>query len=197
MRALAITMLVACGSPAKTPVDAAAADATDAPIADSPGPQLEMLYRTRDGMSASCAAGTAVPLTFPPQGGFVLLVGARVKHFDLSSVTVTASIRDSIDDHVVSLVQQPVMLVPDTDGWAVPDQPMNLFNWANLPACPAEMATQDIFDRPYVLRIAGADGAGATAEQKVSIVPSCEAGSAGDPCRCQCKLGYKLGDPCP
>jgi hypothetical protein len=197
--AIVLAVCAACSKPAPATIDAAvdAATASDGGDAASSTPELQILYRSRDGMAVSGAPDAPVPLTLPPQGGFVLLAGARVKHFDLASVMLTASLRDTIDDHVVSVEQRPVMLVAGADGWASPDQPMTLFNWANLPTCPAASATRDLDAQPYVLRIAIADGSGATAEQKLEIVPTCEAGANGDLCRCQCKRGYKLGDPCP
>lgn len=197
--AVILAVGVACNKPAPATIDAAvdASVVSDSGDAASNAAELEILYRSRDGMAITCAPDAPVPLTLPPQGGFVLLVGARVKHFDLATVVLTASLRDTVDDHLIAVEQRPVMLVPGADGWAGPDQPMTLFNWANLPTCPAPSATRDLDAMPYVLRIGVADGSGASAEQKLEIVPTCETGANGDQCRCQCKLGYKLGDPCP
>ena len=194
---LFLSALAACGSHGSTPAttDAAPDSAT---IDGTPGaPEIELMYRSRDGMATTCAADAAVPLTLPPQGGLVLLVGLRAKHLDLSSVTITASIRDTVTDQVLSVEQRPVTLTVGSDGWATPDMPDSLSNWSNLPACPMASATRDLFDQPYVLRIAVEDGTGAQADAKLTIVPTCEAGSDGDLCRCQCKQGYMLGDPCP
>lgn len=189
--------LAACGSHGPTPAgpDAAADGATTdgSPLA----PEIELMYRSRDGVATGCSPDAAVPLTLPPQGGFVLLVGLRAKHLDLSSLTITASIRDTVTDQVLSVEQRPVTLALGSDGWATPDMPDSLSNWSNLPACPMASATRDLFDQPYVLRIAAEDGTGAKADAKLTIVPTCEAGADGDLCRCQCKQGYTLGDPCP
>jgi len=155
------------------------------------------MYRTRDGMAVDATAGAQVPLTIPPQGGLVLFVGARVRNLDAASVTVTASLRDAADSPVLTLEQRPVHLTIGADGWAAPADPAGMFDWANLPACPLSSATRDVYDQPYVLRIGVADASGASTDAKLEIVPTCEAGANGDLCRCQCKLGYSLGDPCP
>ncbi len=193
----AVLALAACSSHGHVPMTPDAA--IDGSTVDSSPvtPEIELMYRSRDGMATTCSPDAAVPLTLPPQGGFVLLVGLRAKHLDLSSVMITASIRDTVSDQVVSLEQRPVTLAIGSDGWATPDMPDSLSNWSNLPACPMASATRDVFDQPYLLHIAVEDGTGAMADAKLAIVPSCETGSAGDVCRCECKRGYKLGDPCP
>jgi len=161
-------------------------------------PEIEIMYRSRDGMAVACASDAQVPLTVPPQGGMVLLVGMRAKNLaSNSNITLTASIRDTIDDQLLSVEQRPVQLTRGSGGWATPDDPSSLVNWANLPACPISSATRDLYDQPYVLRIAIEDEAGAMAEAKLSIVPTCESGPDGDLCRCQCDHRYVLGDPCP
>lgn len=194
---LVLSALAACGKHGPAPADPdAAPDSTTVDAAPST-PEIELMYRSRDGMATACAPDAAVPLTLPPQGGFVLLVGLRAKHLDLSSVMITASIRDTVDNQVLSVEQRPVMLALGSDGWATPDMPDSLFNWANLPACPMAAATRDLYDQPYALRIAAQDGTGGKADATLTIVPTCEAGSGGDACRCECKQGYMLGDPCP
>lgn len=192
-----LVLMAACSSPSATPPDPDAAIDSASPDTSQVAPEIEILYRSGDGMATPCAPDAPVPLTLPPQGGFVLLVGLRAKHLDPMSINVTASIRDTVSDQLLSVEQRPVTLVMGSDGWAMPDMPDSLFNWANLPACPLASATRDVFGQPYVLRIAVEDESGAKADAKLTIVPTCEAGSAGDLCRCQCKQGYKLGDPCP
>jgi hypothetical protein len=149
-------------------------------------------------MAAVCLPTDApVPLIVPPQGGMVMLVGVRTKGFELSSINITASLRDTVDDQLLTVEQRPVMLAPDADGWAAPAMPEALSNWANLQACPLASATRDLFDQPYLVHLAVADGVGAKAESSVIIMPACADGTDGDLCRCQCKHGYRLGDPCP
>jgi len=194
---LILSALAACGSHGPKPAGPDAAPDSATIDATPSAPEIELAYRSRDGMATTCAPDAAVPLTLPPQGGFVLLVGLRAKHLDLSSVMITASIRDTLDNQVLSVEQRPVTLVLGSDGWATPAMPDSLSNWSNLPACPMASATRDMFDQPYVLHIAAVDGTGAQADASLTIVPTCEAGSAGDDCRCECKQGYMLGNPCP
>ncbi|MBS1118575.1 MAG: uncharacterized protein H6Q90_803 [Deltaproteobacteria bacterium] len=148
-------------------------------------------------MSVAGEALAQVPLTLPPQGGMVLLVGMRTNLASKDPVTLTASIRDAVDDQLLSVEQRPVQLKLGSDGWSSPDEPSSMVNWANLPACPIATATRDLYDQPYVLRIAVEDEAGAMAEAKLSIVPTCEPGPDGDLCRCLCDHRYVLGEPCP
>ena len=172
---------------------------TDAPDVDGDpaAAELAIAYRSRAGLPVVATAGDAVPLEYPPQGGLVILVGARAKHLG-TNVTLTASLRDTVDPtHVLAVEMRPVELAPDVDGWEMPEQPDSFVNWANLPTCPTAGAARDLDGQPWTLRIAAADDAGKHAETTLSIVPTCEAGTAGDLCRCMCAHDYVLGDPCP
>jgi hypothetical protein len=195
-----LALCVGCSSPAAEPAAVDAGSDPDGSLdadASPSAPELAIVYRTRDAMLVDATEGVSVPLVFPPQGGFVMFVGARVKNLDPATVTVMASLRDDMNSPVLTLEMRPVQLAVGSDGWAMPADPANTFDWANLPSCPLSGATRDVYDQSYVLRVAATDGSGATAEAKLTIVPTCEAGSNGDNCRCQCKLGYSLGDPCP
>jgi hypothetical protein len=199
MRCL-LVCLVACSSPTPSPaaIDAAVDSGSAAQIdATMEGPEVAIIYRTRDGKAVDAAMDAPVPMIFPPQGGFVMLVGARVRGLDPATVTVTASLRDAATTPVLTLEMRPVSLTLGADGWAWPADPDDMFDWANLPTCPLSNTTRNLYDQAYVLRIAATDGAANSSEAKLTIVPTCESGTAGALCRCQCKHGYKLGDPCP
>lgn len=193
MRALALAVVAtsaACSTLAPSTTDASTLDG------NALAPELEIMYRSRDGLAVACQPLAEVPLTLPPQGGLVLLVGMRAKNLG-SNVMVTASLRDTVDNQLLSVEQRPVELVTTSGGWAEPGEPSSLVNWANLPACPMTTATRDLHGQPYLLRIAVEDGGGKMAEAKLTIVPTCDPGPDGDLCRCQCAQGYVLGDPCP
>ena len=123
-----LCLVIACSSPVPATVDSAQPDvvAIDAPPG---GPELAIMVRTRDGMAMDATVGGQVPLIFPPQGGFVVLVGARVHGLDHTSVTITASLRDAISTPVLSLEMRPVQLAVGADGWASPADPSDMFDW--------------------------------------------------------------------
>ncbi len=53
---------------------------------ESAAPEGELVYRTVDEQMATLQDGQEVPMILPPQGGKVILVGARVRNMDLCSL---------------------------------------------------------------------------------------------------------------
>jgi hypothetical protein len=129
----------------------------------------------------------SVPLVSAPQGGYILLVGARA---ELGSgtrcqVTLNAALRDPRNGRVVGLEQRPVPLYGRPDGWAWPPDPSSLSDLANVAVCPTFTASTDIFDNPFQLEIKLLDENEAVlVEATRTIVPTC--GSTF--CRAECAL---------
>lgn len=135
-------------------------------------PTVEIALRTTAGGIVVAAENAPAAVTFAPQGGFILLAGIRAAGFD-ECVDITAAIKDELDGNaVVSLEQRPAQLEDGGDGWFYPDQPMELYNWANLPACQTAALSRDFEGETYLLEITADDGDTISTASR-HIVPAC------------------------
>ena len=66
--------------------------------------------------------GSQVPLMSAPQGGHIMLVGARVRAAHDCQLSATASLRDPVTNRVIGLEQRPLLLERGNNGWATPKQ---------------------------------------------------------------------------
>lgn len=93
------------------------------------------------------------PLTTAPQGGFIALLGPRMKtKLTKCRVQVSAAVRDMTSNLVVGLEQRPVTLYRRADGWALPPSPADLSDLANVALCPSS-ATTTIDGNPFKIEI--------------------------------------------
>lgn len=123
----------------------------------APAPTAEVVLRTTSGAIVVATNGAPAAITFAPQGGFILLAGVRAAGFD-ECVDITAAIRDPQNANaIVSLEQRPAQLEDGGDGWLYPDQPLELYNWANLFVC--ETMSRDFDGGTWTLEIMADDGA--------------------------------------
>lgn len=167
-------------------------------IGDPAAPvELVVLLRQADGTMAEATAGAAAPLIKPPQGGKVIFVGARARNLDGCGAQVTSALYDECAGDVVGNVDsRPVTLVEGADGWGAPRDPVQISNWANVPACPDAQAARDVEGERYLLRLVVTDRDGRTAEAAVEVVPTCAEAEYETECRCECDGDYVLGQAC-
>lgn len=83
--------------------------------------------------------GSQVPLMAAPQGGHIMLVGARVRASQDCQLSATASLRDPATNRVIGLEQRPLLLERGQDGWAKPMQ--GLAAMPNVAVCPSSVTT--------------------------------------------------------
>lgn len=166
-------------------------------------PEMELLLRTVDGGVDVLDEGDDVPLILPPQGGKVILVGFRARNVDLCDLATRASVHDSCTategnaGRVVGLEGRPIRLIPGDDGWAYPEKPETLTNWANVPMCPNNAFTRDLDGQPYMLRLRMIElGTGRATTIERTIVPVCAEPEALAECECTCDADYFLGADC-
>jgi hypothetical protein len=116
--------------------------------------------------------GSQVPLLAAPQGGHILLVGARVRTKSDCQLIATASLRDPATQRVLGLEQRPLLLDKRSDGWAVPRQGLDAM--PNVAVCPSAAASTPVYNHEYKLEVAltTLDGA-AVATASAMITPSC------------------------
>jgi len=149
-------------------------------------PEIEIVYRSVDGRVTDIVSGGEIPLIQPPQGGRVILVSARVRNFNRCNAQITARLIDPCNDVVIAAEVRTVTLIEDGSGGAVPYQPAELQNYANLLACPAVGAERDVEGEPYVIEISMIDANGRRASAELDVVPVCAEPELEDQCKCVC-----------
>ncbi len=95
--------------------------------------------------------GSQVPLLAAPQGGHILLVGARVRATSDCQLIATGSLRDPATQRVLGLEQRPLLLDQRSDGWAVPRPGLDAM--PNVAVCPSAAASTQIYGREYKLEV--------------------------------------------
>lgn len=159
-------------------------------------PELVIIHQTLDGTYAETAPGGAIPLILAPQGGRVLFVGAKAKNLDGCPVRLLASLRDPCSNSLLALEQRDVMMKATADGWLEPEDPAQISNYSNLPACPRAALERNVDGTEYRLRVELEDRAGRKAEAFVNVIPACNQPGLVDQCLCECSATYVLGEAC-
>jgi hypothetical protein len=144
--------------------------------------------------------GDMIDLWAAPQGGHVVLVGAKVKHFAGDTAILRVRVRYPDTPFIVAEEARSVKFIP------IPGEPdtkqpelETRTQVAHVPLCP-DYDPMDIVDRPleFTLQVTGtASDAGQTAQTTLRLSPSCQASAEGVAfCRCECSANYVLGK-CP
>ncbi len=155
--------------------------------------ELELVFT--DGIAADVsplAAMQAVPLEPPPQGGYVMYIGAKARNLDACGALVRG---DYFDENGIQagMDERSTNLVARGDGWGWPDA-QHLSEIPNLSACP-DVSHLDIQGHPYSLRIRVTDRSGRTAMLSTPIVPTCALSNPAvqADCVCQCSADFVPG----
>jgi hypothetical protein len=189
--AIGAVALTACPEDTPPPVEAC----TLAFIGDKSKPvQLEITARDVAGKAVPVKEGDDVPMIYPPQGGRVVFVGARVTNIDPCAMKLSGAIRDPTTAQV-RIDNRTVNLVPGSDGFGT-TLDVDISTFSNVPVCPNQWASDDVFDKPYELQVTVLDRGGRTATQKVKVVPRCAEPERAAECRCICRKDYMLGQAC-
>jgi hypothetical protein len=116
--------------------------------------------------------GSEVPLIAAPQGGHIMLVGARVRAASDCQLAATGALRDPTTQRVIGLEQRPLLLERRTDGWAVPRAGLDAM--PNVAVCPSAAAAASIDGNPYQLEISLSTLDGAPiATRTIMVTPTC------------------------
>lgn len=162
------------------------------PIGDLTQPaQLEIVNLGADQATVNQTQASAkVPLIPPPQGGWIMLIGARAKNVDGCQLTLTTALLDACDGTILQLDRRPTVLEEGSDGWGT----SSLTTYGNLPVCPTLTATRDLHEQPYVVQVVIEDVNGQKASKSITVVPTC--GDEPSRCTCECAFDYKTGQSC-
>lgn len=185
--ALVVVALVAgaagCGD--KKPVTTC----DDAFIGD-PGQPPEGVLVVTDGLAPATtdvAAGMAVPLVRPPQGGQVTYAAARVRNMNRCRVQFRGRYRDPATGDELGFDGRTIDLVVGADGWGRPDA-SSPANFDNIAPCPDPFVDRDIQGTTALLEIMIADQKGHTLTLSQPVVPTCmqDDPAARALCVCEC-----------
>lgn len=155
--------------------------------------KIEIVFQDAAGALQPIGAGD-VPLLFPPQGGRVMFVGARVTNVNACAATLTGAIRDP-SSKKLQLDKRSVNVAPTADGWGAPAEG-DTSSFANIPACPNQWSETNLYDGTYELTVLFEDADGKSASATATVHPFCGEPENEAQCRCICKQGYVLGDAC-
>jgi hypothetical protein len=198
----AVLALAACSSP-PVPATDAAADAEPCAagfLGDGGAPDFEIQVVLADGTIATIQDGATVPLLHPPQGGRVLFAGIRATNVDGCALLLLGALRDHGSSKVM-LDQRSINLVSTGDGWgasAASTQSTTgaISSFSNIPACPNQWSTTDLYGQPYGLEMTIQDRAKRTLTKKIQVIPECAQPENRAECLCICKAGYSLDSAC-
>lgn len=158
---------------------------------------MQIVYRTADGELAALADGASLPVLTPPQGGKVVFVGVRVRNVDLCGATVQGALRDPCSGRVIGIERRPVAWRIADDGFAEPRQPVELSDYANIPACPNVAIDHDLDGHPAQLEVRLYEASPRVTERVIEVIPTCADDLDPSYCRCECDSDYDLGGDCP
>jgi hypothetical protein len=156
--------------------------------------EIKLIARGADERSVDLADGDKVALILPPQGGRVIFVGVKATNLSPCTVKVTGSFRD-LTNQQVRVDARTVNLAATGDGWGTATD-SDISTFSNVPMCPNQWATSDIFDTVFELTVAVEDPTGRKASKTIKATPTCAEPAYRAECLCQCKKGYVLGQPC-
>jgi hypothetical protein len=161
------------------------------PIGDLTAPaELEIVNLDGSDAVTQPQAMAVVPLLPPPQGGWIVLLGARARNIDGCRVTLTTALVDNCDQQFLQVDKRPTHLDMGSDGWGT----STVTTFGNLPVCPSLTAKRDLHDVPYNIQVVVEDTGGQKASATLTVVPTCPTGDAQ--CLCLCDRDYVVGSSC-
>ncbi|HEU0030346.1 MAG TPA: hypothetical protein VFQ53_06935 [Kofleriaceae bacterium] len=179
------------GKPDAPPSDDAVARC---PIGDINAPaELEIMHYDSTLQLFQTAAGDRVPLIAPPQGGWIVLLGARARNLDGCRIDLTTSFADPCGGAPIKVDRRPTKLEPTADGWGT----IAAIDAGNLPICPQLTAAHDLHDEPYEITVTLEDRDGKRVSKSLTVVPVCPDPDPTGRCLCECDHNYVVGGTCP
>jgi hypothetical protein len=151
-------------------------------------------YDTTTMQLTDIADGDPIDLSLPPQGGFVIFVGARVKHLDDASAVVRGTLYDAAGTKMLSMDGRAVQMHQQKDGSWLPDL-TSYTNVANIAVCPSTTTT-DLFNQPMTLEVSVTESkSGRMGYARRRVVPSCRQTNAMQKtlCECECAANFSIG----
>jgi hypothetical protein len=144
--------------------------------------------------------GDIAPMIAPPQGGRVVFVGVHATNLDGCAVQLTGALRDLTTDSV-TLDSRTINLLATGDGYGVSGTPSTavssaIANFSNVPVCPNEWASENVYGVAYGLEVTVQDRGGRQLTKKIHVTPQCAEQNNLNECLCICQKDYVLGQSC-
>lgn len=156
--------------------------------------EMKLITRGADPSATELTEGGMVPMILPPQGGRVILVGVSATNLDACGADLKGVLRDGTTSQI-RVDQRTINLKPGDDGWGG-SVPSDISTFANVPTCPNQWASTDIFGHSFELVVTLTDRAGNKATETRMVVPFCAEPENAMECACECQKGYVLGQHC-
>jgi hypothetical protein len=189
-RVLALVLVAGC-KPGPPPPTCTAGFIGDAKLP----PKASIVFT--DGLQplSELVAGQAVPLEAPPQGGYVIYVGAKVQNM-LACVELRGRLRDMTTKEEYGFDARSTKLIVRPDGWGWPSSAarVDVSDLANVNPCP-DYKARDVTGQTYELQMVVTDQAGRQVEVLQPVVPGCMQADSlvQKDCVCTCSANYTLG----
>ena len=145
-------------------------------------------------MLAAVADGDSIPMEPPPQGGYVMYIGAAARNVDGCNINLAGTLRDPQTGSELGFDARDTNLVVGSDGWGRSDATDNS-NESNVNACP-DYTPADRVNGTFELEMKVTDRGGRTASVSHSVKLVCDPSLTGAElanCMCTCAANYKLG----
>jgi hypothetical protein len=165
------------------------------PLGDATKPiELELQSLDPSKVAHDLADGGSVAMIVPPQGGWVIFVGARATNIDPCAVQLSGVLTDP-ESKQVRIDERTTNLKPTGDGWGGPIDG-DISTVSNIPVCPNQWASADLFGNPFELTVTLSDRHERSASKTIKVVPECAEPHFKASCSCQCQKDYILGEAC-
>jgi hypothetical protein len=145
-------------------------------------------------MLAPVADGDSIPMEPPPQGGFVMYIGAMARNVDGCGIELAGTLRDPDTMAQLGFDGRNTDLVAGADGWGRSDARDNS-NEANVNSCP-DYSNKDRVNGDFILEMKVTDRQKrtATVSHRVKLICDPTLSPQGfDECFCTCSANYSLG----
>lgn len=200
--ALALLAQSACSSSTRgAPQDAGPPDACPVGfLGDGGAPDFSVTVLRADDSVVPVVQGDTVPMLFPPQGGRVIFVGVDATNFDGCGVVLTGALRD-LKTQEVRVDSRTINLIPSGGGHGVSGKTGEsvaaaIANFSNVPVCPNEWSSTNVYGTLYGLEVTVKDKEGRQLTKKLDVTPECGEPARVAECECICQGGYVLGQEC-
>jgi hypothetical protein len=163
-------------------------------------PDFDLLVLEADDTITPLADGASVPMILPPQGGRVIFVGVRATNVDGNGLQLTGALRD-LATQQVRIDSRTIDLIDTHDGYGASATPATslssaIANFSNIPVCPNEWSSTNLYGTVYGLEVTIGDREGRTVTKKIRVTPECAEPQNEAQCLCTCMAGYVLGQAC-
>lgn len=137
--------------------------------------------------------GDALPLMPPPQGGYVLYVGAKMRNMDACGIEQGGTLREPASGNQFGFDARTANMLLGSDGWGIPDVTSNA-DVSNVNACP-DYGPTPVHGTSWPLELTLKDKGGRKVTVKHRVVPTCmhQNPLLQRDCVCTCSANYFLG----